>query len=138
MVFDLANSDLSSFAGPTLNLKHPPDWLWRVKEQLDDEYQQLILVQDLAESVDLHPVYLARIFRKCFGCSIKDYLQIVRLKRAIQMVASGRLPLTQIAYENGFADQSHLNRQFRKYFRISPGKFRGLIQEVSFVQDIDQ
>lgn len=115
--------------------KNPPQWLQHIAERLEDECAKQLFVQDLAKEVGVHPVYLARIFRRFYACSIKDFLQKSRVRQAIHHLASTEEALAHIAFDAGFADQSHLNRLFKREMDISPGQFRKLTQKVSFVQD---
>jgi AraC family transcriptional regulator len=71
-------------------------------------------------------VYLARAFRRAYGCSITEYVQRHRIRRAAALIADRRLPLTQAAYAAGFADQSHLCRSFRRHAGVTPSAFRAL------------
>ena len=49
-----------------------------------------------------------------------------RLQRAREMIKAGE-PLAEIAAETGFTDQSHLNRQFKKAFGMTPGRWAALV-----------
>jgi transcriptional regulator GlxA family with amidase domain len=44
-----------------------------------------------------------------------------RIHRARQLLETGQFKVAQVAAETGFYDQSHLDRQFRKEFGVSPG-----------------
>jgi len=48
------------------------------------------------------------------------------LQRAREMISRGE-PLAGIAVETGFTDQSHLNRQFKKAFGMTPGRWAALV-----------
>ena len=104
----------------------PPPWLALVKERLADEFETPPSLKTLAQWVDLHPVYLARVFRKYYRCSIKEFIRTLRVQRAIGELSSSRTPLVQIAMDIGYADQSHFTRQFKGEMGISPGAFRKL------------
>jgi AraC-like DNA-binding protein len=47
----------------------------------------------------------------------------MKIDRAKQLMKKGKSPLSQIAYELGFADQAHLSNAFRKVVGISPSQF---------------
>lgn len=120
--------------GKNSHFKTPPQWLQGIAERLCDEHAEPPQVQQLAAEAGVHPVYLARIFRQFYGCSIKDYLHQFRVRQAVHALASTDTPLVHVALDQGFADQSHLNRLFKREMGLSPGQFRKLAQ-VSFVQD---
>ncbi len=113
-----------------------PDWLVRIKEEIDDCFTESIRVQALAEDAGVHPVHLARVFRKHYGCSVKEYVQHLRLQQALDRLGSSSAPLSQIAYTQGFSDQAHFCRQLKKQLQCTPGQVRALLNDVSFVQDI--
>lgn len=97
----------------------------RVVERLDDALAAPPSIRELAALVDLHPVYLARMFRRRFGQSPSDWIRQRRLHRALSAIARGR-PVAEAAYALGFVDQSHLHRCFVAEFGMTPGAFRRL------------
>ena len=105
----------------------PPAWLRRVREEIDDSGSSM-RVHNLAASAGVHPVYLARQFRRFFGSSVVSYLQRQRLMRAAELIASSSMPLSGVAFQAGFADQSHLNRSFLAGTGFTPGKYAGFIR----------
>lgn len=104
----------------------PPRWLQIVREELDDAFRAPPRVRVLAASAGVHPVYLARQFRRFYGCSVSEYLQRQRLQRTADMVASGDGALSLVSYTAGFADQAHMCRVFRAHTGVTPGAFRVL------------
>jgi AraC family transcriptional regulator len=105
----------------------PPAWLRRVREEIDDTTTGL-RVRDLAARAQVHPVYLARQFRRFFGSSVVSYIQRQRVTRAANLIGSSSLPLSAVAFQAGFADQSHLTRSFRVGTGFSPGAYAGFIR----------
>ena len=105
----------------------PPAWLTRVREEIDDVGAG-VRVRDVAARAGVHPVYLARQFRRFFGTSVVAYLQRARVRQAAELLASSSLPLSAVALEAGFADQSHLSRSFRAGTGLTPGSYAGFIR----------
>jgi AraC family transcriptional regulator len=101
-----------------------PPWLAAVRDSLHDRFAEPLRVADLAAAAGVHPVHLARAFRRHFGAAPGEYLRRVRLDWARDQVVRGALPLARIALEAGFADQSHLTRAFRARFGATPARLR--------------
>jgi AraC family transcriptional regulator len=103
---------------------HPPGWLIRACDSLHDRVCEPLTVRDIAADAGVHPIYLARQFRRFFGCSPADYVRRRRIERAALLVRTTSQPLSTIAIECGFVDQSHFTRVFRHTFATSPAAYR--------------
>ncbi len=101
----------------------PPPWLERIRQLIHDTTGSTS-VEDLAREAGVHRVHLARTFRDHFGVPVTRYSRRVRVQSALTMLASGTLPLAQLAAESGFADQSHLTREVRAAVGTTPGAIR--------------
>jgi AraC-like DNA-binding protein len=99
-------------------------WLAEVRDLLHDGFAVPLRVHDLAAMVKRHPVYLARAFRRRYGCAIASYRRRLQVCEAARRLADGDEPLASVALSSGFADQSHLCRRFRAALGVSPGRFR--------------
>lgn len=100
----------------------------RVRQCLHDDHGAITSVR-LEAIADLDRFALARHFRAAFGTSPYHYLVMRRLDRARALLGTGA-GLADIAATCGFADQSHLTRQFRRAFGLPPGRWRRLHRAV--------
>jgi AraC-like DNA-binding protein len=66
----------------------------------------------------------SRRFREATGTSFREYLTIVRLAHARQLLVSSSRSITDIAHEVGFYDLPHFDRTFRAWFGVTPRTFR--------------
>lgn len=104
--------------------KKPPLWLIRVVEKINEEFTENFSTEDLAAEADVHPVHLAAVFRKFYNETMGEYIQKLRLEHASKLLLNREIPLSEIAYESGFSDQSHFTRIFKRFTGITPGAFR--------------
>jgi AraC family transcriptional regulator len=105
----------------------PPRWLAVARELLDDHAAGAagpIDTADLARAAGVHPVHLARVFRRYLGCAPGDYLRRRRVERAAALLRATARPLADIALGCGFADQSHFARAFKRHTGVAPGAYR--------------
>ena len=114
---------------------HVPVWLGHVRDRIRDARGCDVSVSALAREAGVHPVYLARRFRRAFGCSVIAFSQSERVHAAAAALADGRDSLSDVACRTGFADQSHLTRIFRRLTGVTPGGYRRLVWPVPNVQD---
>jgi AraC family transcriptional regulator len=103
-----------------------PTWVRRVRDQLDAALSGGVSVSDLAHEAGVHPVHLARVFRKVTGVSPGEYLQRARADRACDLLLNSEMPLSDVAAECGFYDQSHMTRILRRYSQTTPKALRAL------------
>ncbi|MEJ0076357.1 MAG: AraC family transcriptional regulator [Alphaproteobacteria bacterium] len=68
---------------------------------------------------------LARQFRRCLGTSPHRYATMRRLDRARRLIAA-EVSLADAAAATGFADQSHMTRQFKQAYGVAPAAWRAL------------
>jgi AraC family transcriptional regulator len=101
-----------------------PKWVGDIRDLVDADPARPPSLGAMARAVGVHPVYLAQAFRRFCGCSLGEYARRRRLDRARQQVAAGDRPLSWIASEAGFADQSHFTRTFKRYTGVTPRGYR--------------
>ena len=68
---------------------------------------------------------IARHFRRAFGTSPDRYRTLRRLALARAAIEAGR-SLADAAAETGFADQSHMTRQFKRTYGLTPARWLAL------------
>lgn len=114
---------LSVFSQGTKKLS-TSSWLKDIKEVLNDRWSEFISLKELAAELNLHPVTISRYFPKYFGCSLGDYMRKLKVERALFYLQHTPKNLTEIAYDCGFADQSHFIRVFKTYTGFTPKEFK--------------
>jgi AraC-like DNA-binding protein len=103
---------------------------WRAarlaRDYLEENIARSVRSEELEAITGLDRYALSRHFRLAFSTSPHRFLVMRRLQRARRMIEA-KEPLAQIAIEAGFSDQSHFNRQFKKAFGVTPGRWSSLI-----------
>jgi AraC-like DNA-binding protein len=101
-----------------------PKWLERVKNILEQRFAEPFKLSEIAAEAGVHPVHLAREFRKHYGTSVGEYVRRVRIEYACRELMDSNAAVTNIAFAAGFADQSHFSRTFKRLCGTTPGKYR--------------
>jgi AraC family transcriptional regulator len=99
--------------------------LQRAREYVHAHFSENLTLARVARAAGVHPVYLGQIFRKQFGETLGEYLNRIRVRAAAGLLANSDVPLSSIAVDLGFYDQSHFTRVFRQVTGATPGTFRG-------------
>lgn len=100
----------------------------RVREYLDDCWRERPVLAQLAAMVDLSSFQLLRAFEREYGVPPHAYLIQRQVREAKRMLERG-VAIAEVAHSCGFADQSHLNRHFKRIWGVTPGRVRNFVQE---------
>jgi AraC-like DNA-binding protein len=93
---------------------------------LCENYQEPIDYQRLAEKLNLSQASLCRFFRRSTGRTMTDYVNEYRISMAAQLLKETDKSILEIAFEVGFGNYSHFNRQFQKSKGKTPRTFRAM------------
>jgi AraC-like DNA-binding protein len=95
----------------------------RARAYLQNRPTQSVSLPEVGAIAGVTLSHLVRSFSKVVGLPPKSYHAQVRLARARRLLAEGK-SATWVAYECGFADQSHLSRRFKECHGVTPGTFQ--------------
>lgn len=96
----------------------------RMIAYLHENYGRRLTSGSLAELFHYHPNYMNSLIRSKTGMSLHRYLLHIRIARAVTLLETTRLSVTQIAQEVGFCDASYFSNYFKKVTGRSPKDFR--------------
>lgn len=93
------------------------------------EYIQMNLCRDvgrseIADAVGIHSAALSRLIQKKSGLTLRQYINLIRLEYAQNLLGDDHLTIDEIAMQCGFCYTSYFIRNYRKMFGISPGAGR--------------
>lgn len=106
-----------------LQVKSEIDYVKKVREYLDYHYDKNISLESLAQTVNLSPFHLLRVFKQNVGLPPHLYLTHRRIITAKKLLLTGQ-PISDIALQIGFVDQSHFTNRFKRIVGVTPGQYR--------------
>jgi AraC-like DNA-binding protein len=125
----LSLAEALAAADPSIARRNLPARHWRAigdaRDFLDAHVDKVVTSAELEAVTGLSRYAVARHFRACLGTSPYRYLLMRRLDRVRSLIRQ-RMPLADAALSCGFADQSHMTRQFKQAYGVSPGAWRAL------------
>jgi AraC-like DNA-binding protein len=95
-----------------------------VFDYIDKNFRSNISLKDMADLINVSPVYFANSFKSEFGISPKQYLLNKRISQAQQLLLETNLSVKEIAYEVGFENPNYFSEYFAKRTGITALSFR--------------
>jgi AraC family transcriptional regulator len=91
---------------------------------IEDNLDAALTLGNLADVAGLSASHLKALFRQSMGVPVHQYVVRRRVERATALLRSGNLSSSEVALATGFAHQSHLARQMRRFLGITPAAVR--------------
>jgi AraC family transcriptional regulator len=96
----------------------------RVCDYMHAHLAEEVSLQDLAKVAYLSRFHLIRMFKQTYGATPYQRLTQLRTQRAQRLLATSDTPITQIALDCGFTNQTHFAAAFRRLVGLSPRAYR--------------
>jgi len=91
---------------------------------IEAHYNESISVERIAKEVYLSPSRLSHIVKDELGITLRECVSKVRVDKAKNLLREKELPISQIALEVGYPDQSYFTKVFKKVEKCTPKAFR--------------
>ena len=96
-----------------------------IVKYIKQNYMTDIRLSQVARMKSVSQEHLSRTFKSCTGLGFNEYVTLLRLRKAEEMILSepGKT-ISDIAYECGFNDGNYFSYKFKKQYGVSPIKLR--------------
>jgi len=101
-----------------------PAWIASTEDLLRSSLSERVDLRAIALKMSVNPSHLCRTFRRFRRRTIGDYVMGLRVQFICRSLAETRDTLSDIAEQTGFADQSHMTRNFKRITGVTPGWYR--------------
>jgi len=111
--------------------------------QIEDSHQQIaakvrtyiqahlsegVSLQTIADYIKLHPVYLAKVYKLATGETIGNYMYQLRMERAVHLLTSTELKISEVSNQLGFLTPPYFIKLFKKQYGCTPQEYRNQLQ----------
>lgn len=103
-------------------ISHSDSRVDKVKEFIIDHYSEELDLATVAKVVNLHPVYLGKLFKTNTSFSVKHFINLVRINNAEMMLSGGGFSVSDAAERCGFKDISYFSNVFSAMKGYPPSK----------------
>lgn len=118
---DIANLNSKEFSFKSREKKSLVE---SISKYLNENYTDDISLYTLSKNMYLSPVYISKIFKEITGNSPINYLILIRLSKAKELLEDSKLSIKTIAKMVGYNDPYYFSKLYKKYYGISPNKVR--------------
>lgn len=123
-----ANLDLDEEEqdGECINCSQDIDWKFiaDIKRHVEDNIDnQALTVDVVCGLMGMSRTSFYNKLRALTDQAPGDYIRLIRLKRAIQLLKEGKHTITEIAEMTGFSDAKYFREVFKKHFNVSPSQY---------------
>jgi AraC family transcriptional regulator len=101
-------------------------WVNKMEQILRSNWDKHLSLKNLSASLNIHPVTISRQFHKYYHCTLGEYVRKLKIEKALTLIKTSTQSLTGIAFECGFADQSHFTRTFKRLTGFLPHVYQKL------------
>jgi two-component system response regulator YesN len=91
---------------------------------MEDNYNQDIMLQSVAERFYVNPSYLSRLFKEEVGDIFTKYTMELRMKKAKTLLKNTHLKIYEISQEVGYDDVKYFNKIFKRFIGLTPAGYR--------------
>jgi AraC family transcriptional regulator len=103
---------------------YPPLWLTQAHELIKSRFAEPLTLSEMARAVGVHPVTLAREFRRYYRSTIGEMARRERIEFACREILKPDAKLADVAISAGFYDQSHFAKTFKQIIGLTPAQYR--------------
>lgn len=115
---------LITFFSELTSAQKPP-LLIRAKEYIEEHYEKPISAIDIATSIGISESLLFKLFRENEDTAPTEYLRLVRLQHAEQLLLSGaNIRISDVAHQCGFSDSAYFCKVFKDQTGMTPKNYQ--------------
>lgn len=110
--------------GARLDNQSKPETMIVAQHYLNEQYLSIVSMEDAADHVNLSYYHFIRQFKRYFGCTPKEYVQLKRINHAKHQLLMTNKSVTEIGGLSGFNSYNTFLHAFRQIEHCSPQEFR--------------
>lgn len=95
-----------------------------IHEYFMNHFREKIDLAQIASLVNMAEGSLCRFFKMQVGLTIFEYLNRIKVDFACKLLMNNEISITEVAFDSGFNNLSHFNKQFKQITSVTPKEYR--------------
>lgn len=91
---------------------------------IQESFSSKITLEEVSEVLNLHKVYLSRLFKEETGMTLTGFILKVRMDKAMELIESTNMKFYEIGEKVGYDNTQRFFVAFKKYTGVTPKKYR--------------
>jgi two-component system response regulator YesN len=100
------------------------DMIEKTRQYILDNLERHISLRDVAAHVCISPGYLSTVFKKEYNRNLIDYINLIKMERACELIRQKKYRICEISYKVGFDNAYYFTRVFHRHIGLSPSEYK--------------
>ncbi len=100
------------------------NYVTQTVKYVEENYTRNFSIPELADAIQLNPVYLNKLFKTATGKSVSEYLNSYRVEQSLELLKEKGLSIQEISARLGYPDVRNYMRFFKKFHGVTPSEYR--------------
>ena len=96
----------------------------KIIEYISNHYYEQLSLKQVADKFHFNYYYLSSYFSSHNAEGFSEYLNKIRMQKAVELLANEKIPVSEISFMVGYSDHSYFCKVFKKFKKLTPSKFR--------------
>ena len=130
-IIDSKRGNQHSYTTITLYKPHSDQLVKKVQEYIENNFRQVLSVNELAAQVNITPRTLNRRFQSALSLRPIEYIQAVRIEQAKRLLESKNVSIKSLADQVGYSDISSFTRLFKRATALTPKEYQNKFSRIA-------
>ncbi len=96
----------------------------RAIRYINENYQRKVSLEEVSHQAYMSSSYFSNSFHQRMGITFSEYLSLLRMNRAKELLSGTGLRIYEVAEKSGYEDFRHFSKMFKKHTGMSPAEYR--------------
>ncbi len=110
------------------------DIIRNAKEYIENNYSKDLILDDVSKEFQISPYYFSKLFKKRTGSTFIEYLTMIRIEKAKQLLRNTSKSMKEICMEIGYSDANYFSRTFKKNVGVTPSEYKEGKEQITEIQ----